>query len=695
MNPLLDRLTGGAEYRDILFSLAVVVILTVLILPVPAFILDLGLAVSLAFSVLVLMTTLWIRQPLDLSSFPTILLIATMIRLALNLASTRLILAEGHTGTDAAGGVIQGFAGFIMSGNFMIGVIVFSILVIVNFVVITKGSTRIAEVSARFALDSLPGKQMAIDADLSAGLLTEVQARERRKSLEEESAFFGSMDGASKFVRGDAVAGLIITVINVIGGVSIGMLQNDMSFTGAAETYTILTVGDGLVSQIPALIISLAAGLLVSKGGNVGSAEKALIEQLAGYPKAIGVASGLMFLLGLVPGLPFIPFAFLGGCLAGIAYGIPRWAAQREAEVRQKEEADKAAAETAKSDRDGDALSEALRVDPISLEVGTGLISLLSEDVGGILPKIRGLRQRFAADHGFLIPPVRMKDTLHVDPQSYSIKIQGTEVGSGRLYKDQVLLINSAGGDIPIDGEDTVDPTFGIPARWVSVEDHERAEALGFTVVDPGSVLITHASEIIKEYMPTLLTYAETQKLLDEVSPEHAKLVQELVPGTIPVSLLQKILGNLLSEQISIKNLPIILEGIAEALQTTRNPVLVTEQVRQKLAIQICNMLKDSSGLIPIISISARWEQVLLEGVIADGDDRRFSMSPADAQDFMNAARSKIKEYASRDEWPAILVAPEVRPYVASLFNRISPNTPIISHAELHRKAAVQVVDQI
>lgn len=679
----------GLRHRDVMFALGLVFILTVLILPVPSWMLDIGLALSMAISVLILMVALWITRPLDFSSFPTVLLIATLLRLSLNLASTRLILSEGHGGTDAAGHVIMGFANFVIGGNFVIGLIVFAILVVVNFIVITKGASRIAEVGARFALDAMPGKQMAIDADLSAGLIDESQARHRRQELEQESAFFGAMDGASKFVRGDAVAGLIITAINVLGGLIIGVAQHGLPFGEAAHTYTVLTVGDGLITQIPALIVSLAAGILVSKGGNRGSVDEALLGQLGGYPKALAVAGGLMALLAVTPGLPMPPFLLLAAAAGGLAWYLPRYARQQE-EAKKHEELLAAKAPTAE-----EPVADMLRVDDIRLELGSGLVSMILDPGTGLSAKVRRLRKRFATEFGFLLPSVRLRDSASVALNGYEISIQGVVVAKGEVQLRKMLAIDPRNQGINIPGLDTREPTFNLPARWIDPALTEEAELKGFTVVDPDSVVTTHMAEVVKEHMPTLLSYAATKRLLDELDREHQKLVADLVPGQVTLSVVQRVLQALLAERVSIRNLPIILEGISEAAAWTRNVTLMTEHVRSRLSLQICQALMTEDGFIPVIVVSPEWETVFLENIVEEGEDRRFVMPPSQVQEFLLAARSRIQAHAGSDHWPAVLVAPAARPFVRSLLERVSPSTPVICHNELHRKAPVTTIDQI
>ncbi|MEM9809754.1 MAG: flagellar biosynthesis protein FlhA [Pseudomonadota bacterium] len=682
------RLIGNDSNRDVVFALGVMGILVVLFAPLPAWALDVGLTFSLAFSILILMVALWIEKPLDFSSFPTVLLIATILRLALNIASTRLILANGHTGSDAAGGVIYGFSQLMINGNFVIGLIVFAILVIINFVVITKGATRIAEVGARFTLDAIPGKQMAIDADLSAGLIDDVEARTRRKNLEDESAFFGAMDGASKFVRGDAIAGMIIVFINIIGGMIVGVAQMNITMGDAAASYTTLTVGDGLASQIPALVVSLAAGLLVSKGRNEGSADKAVMSQLGEYPKALLMVAGMMAVMGMVPGLPFVPFMAIAVGIAGLGVWIPNRKKAAAALVVQQKEATAVPKEIPAED--------SLKIEDLQLEVGSRLLTMISNPERGLPNKVKSLRRRFASEFGFLLPPVRIKDNLYVPPDEYRISVQDVEIAKGTVRPGCVLAIDPAGGDVDMPGEPTTEPSFGMPARWVSNASAEEAEAKGYTVVSPDSVLITHLSETIKDSLPSLLTYSAMQKLVETLEPEYRKLLSDIVPGQLSQVGLQRVLQGLLSERVSIRNLPAILEAVAEATGWTRNPAPIIEHVRQRLAKQLSTSVQGEDGYVSVIALSGRWERSFLESMQGDpGGERVFAMPPNQVQEFIGAARSLLQKYKDQDPPPVILCSAEARPFVRSLLERAAPMVPIISHNELHSSVAIKTVDQI
>jgi flagellar biosynthesis protein FlhA len=687
--PGLDQL---ARRADLGLALCVIFIILVLIMPLPSAALDLLLALSIIFSVLILMTALFIQTPLEFSSFPAILLIATMLRLSLNLASTRLILSNGHEGTGAAGKVIEAFGNFVMQGNFVIGIIVFGILVIVNFVVITKGSGRIAEVAARFNLDAMPGKQMAIDADLSAGLIDETEAKTRRRELEDESAFFGAMDGASKFVRGDAIAGLLITFINVIGGMIIGVAQMDMSAGDAARAYTLLTVGDGLVSQIPSLIVSIAAGLLVSKAGVKGAADQALIKQLSGYPKAMGLSAFVMIAMAFLPGLPFIPFMALG---LGAAFF-----ARRSSRMQDDAVATAAAvkvAETADAVPKEEPITDALKMDELRVELGYGLVPLINGPAGQdmLSDQIKALRRQMALDLGFIMPSVRILDNIQLTGGDYVIKIREIDAGSGTLYPDHLMVMDPAGGKISLAGHHTTEPTFGIPATWIEGSLHDEAEARGLTVVDPATVLVTHLTEIIKSNIAELFSYAHVQKLVDELPSEHKKLADDIIPSQISMSGLQRVLQILLAERISIRDLPAILEGVAEAAGTNRNPQWLAEQVRSRLSRQLCNVNRAPGGYLPILPMSPQWEQAFAEAMIGEGEARQLAMAPSKLQEFVTTLQERFESAAKLGEVPVLLTSPGIRPHVRSIVERFRTQTVVMSQAEVHPQCKLKTVGTV
>jgi len=686
-------LSGAMARGDIMMALSVISILVVLILPMPKWALDICLAFSITFSVLILMTALFIDKPLEFNAFPTVLLLATMIRLALNLASTRLILADGHLGTDAAGQVIQAFGGFVMGGNFVIGIIVFAILVLVNFIVITKGSGRIAEVSARFSLDAMPGKQMAIDADLSTGLIDEENARLRRKELEEESAFFGAMDGASKFVRGDAIAGILITFINVIGGMIIGVAQNGLSFSQAADSYTRLTVGDGLVSQIPALIVSTAAGLMVTKAGVAGKMESALFRQMAGQPKALGLVSFLLVGLAVLPGIPMLPFLLLAGATGLGAYFInAKGNEQTELDLLEAEDQVNASASMAE-----EPISTALKIDFLRLELGYGLLSLISAPKDGqrLTDQIKALRRQMASEIGFVMPSVRIQDNMQLPANNYVVRVKEIDSGRGDLRPNMLLVMDPRGEEITLPGERTTEPTFGLPAMWVEEANREEALFRGYTVVDPATVITTHLTEVIKDNMPDLLSYAETQKLLDELDKEHQTLIADMIPTQISMGGIQRTLQNLLAERISIRDLPTILEGVSEACGNTRNVMMITEHVRARLARQISDHNTNDQGVIPLVTLTPQWEQAFAESLVGQGDDRQLSMQPTRLQEFITALRTTFERQAMAGETPVLLTSPGIRPYVRSIVERFRPMTVVMSQNEIHPKAKIKTVGQV
>lgn len=701
-----QALKAASKRGEIMFAIGVMVILTFLIVPIPSWLLDLLLTFSISVSVLVLMTTVFMKKPLDFSSFPTVLLVTAIFRLALNLASTRLILTHGHTGSDAAGHVIQGFGSLVMGGNFLIGVIVFIILTIVNFVVITKGSGRIAEVSARFQLDAMPGKQMAIDADMSSGLINEEEAKRRRKELEDESIFFGAMDGASKFVRGDAVAGLMIIAINIIGGLLLGTLQHGISFEQALKTYTYLTIGDGLVTQIPALIISVAAGLLVTKVGAGSSSDQQLASQLGGAPTGLVMTATLLVILALLPAMPATPFLLLAAILGGLAYLSYR---------KKKEAADEVAAGLppgslgalggpggapgdpgAPPPVSDEPISTALQIDQIRLELGYGLLSLINSPKGQRLTdQIKALRRQLAAELGFIMPAVRIQDNLQLPANTYVVRVKEIEAGRGDLRPNMLLVMDPRGEPISLPGEMTTEPTFGLPAMWIAEGNREEALFRGYTVVDPPTVITTHLTEVVKDNMSDLLSYAETQKLLNEVDRESQKLVADIIPTAITISGLQRVLQSLLNERVSIRDMPSILEAVSEAAGYTRNVSQITEHVRARLARQISEANTAEGGYIPIVTLSPDWEQAFAESIVGQGDDRQLSMAPSQLQKFISTVRQTFERFAVMGETPVLLTSPNIRPFVRSIIERFRPATVVMSQSEIHPRAKIKTVGQI
>jgi flagellar biosynthesis protein FlhA len=677
---------------ELTLALGVLLIMIVLIMPIPPMMLDLLLATSIILSVLILMTSLFIAKPLEFSAFPTVLLIATLLRLALNIASTRLILSHGHEGTDAAGDVIAAFGNFIMGGNFVIGVIVFAILVLVNFVVITKGSGRIAEVAARFSLDAMPGKQMAIDADLNVGLIDQEEAKRRRRELEDESSFYGAMDGASKFVRGDAIAGLIITAINIIGGIIIGVAQQGITFSDAAHSYTVLTVGDGLVTQIPALIVSIAAGLLVSKAGVSGTADKALAKQLTGAPKALGMASAVMIAISLLPGMPMLPLMSLA-LLAG-------WFAYRLADQAKRTSAEKELATAVEAAKTGDAeetMASILKMDDLKIEIGYALLPLVNAENGQdrLTEQIRGLRRNLAGEMGFVMPSVRLLDNVQLESNQYVIRVKEVEIGSGTVYVNAVMVMDPGGGQVDLPGQHTIEPTFGLPATWVDIALRDEAQLRGYTVVDASTVISTHLTEVIKSNMADLLSFVEVQKLLKELPKEHAELIKEIVPAQISTTGIQRVLQLLLSERISIRDLGTIIEAVAEVAGSLRDPRQIVEHVRMRLGRQICAQNTVPGGQLAMITLSPGWEDSFATSIAGEGEGRHLAMQPSKLHEFVLALRDKFEEAAKLGEMPVLVTSAAIRPFVRQVVERFRAQTAVMSQAEIHAKARLKSVGNI
>jgi flagellar biosynthesis protein FlhA len=692
MNEALGAAPVRNNGRDIGFAFGIIVILAVLFLPIPAFLIDLGLAFSIAVSVLVLMVSLWIQRPLEFSAFPTVLLIVTMLRLSLNIATTRVILSHGNEGTNAAGHVIGGFANLVMAGDFVIGLIVFLILIVVNFIVITKGATRIAEVGARFTLDAIPGKQMSIDADLSAGLINEKEAQLRRRELEEESSFFGSMDGASKFVRGDAIAGLIITAINIVGGIAIGYARHDMQIGEAADVFVKLSVGDGLVTQIPALIVSLAAGLLVSKGGTRGSTDKAVFGQLGAYPRALFVAAVLLLTLGLMPGLPFLPFAFLGGALAGLAYVIPRQR-QRDKDaaraIEQKHQADK-------DEEEKQSVKSSLRTAEVELLIGKQLSTKLLTSHQELAFRMGKMRKKFAAQYGFVVPEVKLTDDFSIPPKSYQIKIHGTVVAEYQMRVGELMVLVGTGEMPQLPGEEVREPAFGMRAFSVPEMFAEDVKREKLTGVDNMSVLLTHLSEVIRNNLPQLLSYKDMKALLERQDPEYKKLADEICTSHITYPGLQAVLKLLLAERISIRNLHLIIEAIAEIAPHVRRTEQIVEHVRIRMAQQICGDLAEG-GVLKVMRLGNRWDLAFHQSLKRDakGEVREFDIDPRQLEEFGDQASKAIREQMEKGERFVVVAAPEARPYVRMIVERLFSTLPVLSHVEIARGVEIKVLGSI
>lgn len=676
---------AGRAGTDVGLALGVVFIITVLIVPLPPLLLDSGLSLSFTGSILVLMVALFIGRPLDFTSFPTTLLLMTLLRLALDVAATRLILSHGSAGPDAAGHVIAAFGGFLMGGDLVIGLIVFAILLVVNFVVITKGSTRIAEVAARFTLDAIPGKQMAIDAEANSGAIDEATARRRRHDLEHESSFFGAMDGAAKFVRGDAIAAMIITSINICGGFIIGVAQDGMSVSAAASAFTTLSVGEGLVSQIPALLISVAAGIVVTKGGTEGSADVALVSQLGRAPKPLGIASVAAGCLALVPGMPFLPFAVLSG-LAGVA----AWYRARNPQVVAE-----AAAEAPVVNAEPP-ISDALRIDQIRLELGYGLLVLAGGDTPRLTEQIKSLRRAIAVEMGFVLPPVRIQDNMQLSANRYEVRIKDILAGHGELRPTQLLAMSGDGTTPDLPGENTQEPAFGLAAIWIDPAERERATARGCTVVDPASVLATHLTELVKENMAELLSYAETQKLLDALPMEQQRLITDLIPTQFTLAGVQRVLQALLAERVSIRDLPTILEGVHEACtMQLRTIPQISAHVRTRLARQLSDSHTGANGYLPLIVIGPEWEAELGEALVGPPENRQLALPPTRLADFMRRVEAVLDSVGASGEQPVLLTSAPLRSHVRAIIERIQPMTSVLAQSEIAPRARIRTLGAI
>ncbi|ACA20772.1 flagellar biosynthesis protein FlhA [Methylobacterium sp. 4-46] len=678
--------------RDFGFAAGIVAILAVLFLPIPAVLIDVGLAFSIALSVLILMVALWIQKPLEFSAFPTVLLIATLLRLALGIATTRLILANGQSGVNAAGHVIQGFSQFVMSGDFVIGIVVFAILITVNFLVITKGATRIAEVGARFTLDAIPGKQMAIDADLNAGLIDDKEAQRRRRELEEESAFFGSMDGASKFVRGEAVASLITIAVNIFGGIIIGTTRHGMPLATAADVFTKLSVGDGLVSQIPALIVSLAAGLLVSKGGTRGTAEQAVLGQLGAYPRALTVAAALMGLFALVPGLPFVPFMALAALMGFVAYAIPR----RLAEKKAAEAAQRALEEERKAAAAKDSVKESLKTPEIELCLGRHLSAQANTARIELGHRVSKMRRKFALQYGFVVPDIKLTDSPSLPPKTYQIRIHGTLSASQEIRPGESLVVVGDGPRPDVPGEEVREPAFGMRAIWVLDAYAAEVRRGGFEPVDGTSVLLTHLSEVIRNNLPHLLSYKDMRNLLDRLDPEYKRLLEEICPSQISYSGLQAVLKLLLAERVSIRNLHLILEAIAEISPHARRSEQIAEHVRMRIAQQICGDLAED-GVLAVLRLGSRWDLSFHQSLKRDakGEVIEFDVDPRLVEQFGTEASEAIRARQKEAHVFALVTAPDARPYVRMIIERLFPTLPVLSHLEIARGVEIRSLGTI
>jgi flagellar biosynthesis protein FlhA len=669
-----------------ILGIGVIGVLIIMIIPLPTFLLDLLLSFNITISIVILLMSMYVLRPLDLSSFPSILLTVTLLRLSLNVASTRLILLRGNEGTAAAGQVIKAFGTFVVGGNYLVGLIVFFVLTLINFVVITKGATRIAEVAARFTLDAMPGKQMSIDADLNAGLITEADARRRRADTEREADFYGAMDGASKFVRGDAIAGIVIILINIVGGLIIGVLQKGMDIADAAHTYTLLTIGDGLVTQVPALIVSTAAGMLVTRSTASSNLGADLTSQLFVQPKAIATASIMLFIFGLIPGMPKVSFMIISLLSGFLAFNLFRLA--KKTEVIKKEEAPVVATQ--------ESVERLLALDLMELEVGYGLISLVDAAQGGeLLQRIKSLRKQLALDMGFIIPAIHIRDNLQLKPNEYSFLLKGVEIARGELMPGHFLTIAPEGRGTIIRGVETKEPAFGLPAFWLTEKEKENIQAKGLIVVDCATVVTTHLTEIIKSNADELLGREEVRALLDNLALSHPKVVEELVPNVIPLGTVQKVLQRLLRERISIRDLLTILDTLADYMAITKNVDLLTSYVRQALARTISKQYMDDKGNISVVIVSPEIEDHINNAIQHTEYESYLVADPNLIQRIVNNLQRFISTFTTRGLHPIVLCSPKTRIHLRKVLERFFPNIIILSHNEITRDVNINSLGMV
>lgn len=676
--------------KQISIPIALVGILTVLVIPIPTTLLDVLLATSITIALVVLFASLFMERVLEFSSFPALLLITTLFRLSMNIASTRLILLNGDQGMDAAGKVIEAFGNFVVGGNYAIGIVIFIVINIVNLKVITKGSGRIAEVAARFTLDAMPGKQMAIDSDLNTGLIGETEAKERRKDLEREAEFYGAMDGAAKFVSGDAVAGLLITGINIVGGFFIGIIQQDMDWMSAAETYTILTVGDGLVSQIPSIIISTAAGLIVARAASGADLGTEVIGQLTGSNKPLFLSAGVCLGFALIPGLPFIPFTLLSFAMGGLAF------AQKRHETEREQEAEKAVTSGDDKAPDGAPLpgstedvTRLLGLDTLELEVGYELVSLV-EGGGDLIDRIRSIRRQFAVDYGFIVPPIHIRDNVRLKSTEYRIVLRGSEIGKGELKPRHMLAMDPGNVANPIVGTPTREPAFGLDALWIDENEKEKAQFAGYTVVDLSTVITTHVTELVRAHAHELIGRQEVQDLLDTISSDYPKVVEELIPNLMTLGQLQQVLAYLLREQVSIRDLKTILETLADWAPNVKHPERLAEYARRKLCRSITEKYMGDDGMLTLASLAPRLETTLVENVQQTDEGSLLALDPSFAQLFINKLNGVGERFVEKGQTPVILVSAHLRPALARFVERFAPGFSVIAHQEIAPNTKVQ-----
>ncbi len=682
------RMLAALPTGDLALAVGVLALVLVLVVPLPTWIIDLGLAASFASSLLVLMVALFLTRPLDFTSFPTILLLTTLLRLALNVATTRVILTDGHEGPTAAGHVVYAFGGYLMGGDVVVGIIVFAILVVVNFMVITKGAGRISEVAARFSLDAMPGKQMAIDTELSTGAIDEAEARRRRRDLEQESAFFGSMDGAAKFVRGDAIAGIIITIVNLLGGFLIGVFRRGLSASEAAMTFSLLTVGDGLVTQIPALLVSIAAGIVVTRSGADGRADQLMSREFGAGPKPLALVAGAVGMMALLPGMPTLPFLALAGLAAGAAWTL-RDAQPASGMARTSGGAQPALPAPGSTAGEPE---EALHIDALRLELGYGLLSLAAGQNSRLTEQIRAMRRAIAAELGMVVPSVRVRDNVQLPSDTYTIRLKEIEIARGQLKPPRLLALVPADGPGGMRGETTTEPVFGLPALWVEESQKEEALARNFTVVDCTDIVVTHLTELLRANAADLLSYAETRRMLEMLPDEQRRLVADLVPSQTSFGTIQRVLQALLQERVSIRDLPTILEGIQDGTSAgLRSVHQLIGTVRLRLARQLSDSVRAPEGHLPVISLGGAWEQAFAEALIGPAEERQLAMAPSRLQEFVGRMAEVVDAVSAAGEMPVIVCSGPVRPHLRDIVARTRPSVPVLAQGEVHISARIRM----
>lgn len=676
------------EYSDLLFVIAVIIVVVMFMIPLPTFILDLLLTLNISFSLTILISAIYLTNPLELSVFPSLLLVATLFRLGLNVSTTRLILGQAN-----AGKVIETFGNFVVGGDYIVGFVIFIILVAIQYIVITKGSERVAEVSARFTLDAMPGKQMSIDADLSSGLITEAEARQKREEIRQEADFYGAMDGASKFVKGDAIAGIIITLINIVGGLVIGVIQQGMGFTEALTTYTLLTVGDGLVSQIPALLISTATGIVVTRAASEGNLGEDFTRQIFSQPKTLIIVSVVIFLLGTLTPLPIIPFWFLALAAGSMGYTLY----QADKEETKPEDEQQVDEEEAEEYREEESMTDLLQVDPMEVEVGYNLIPLVVPEQGGdLLDRVSMIRRQCALELGIVVPPIRIRDNMQLEPNHYRVNLRGVDIAEHEIMVDKYMAMDSGMATEDLPGQETTEPAFGLPALWVSEEDKERAEMAGYTVVDPPSVIATHLTEIVKNHAYELLSRQDVQELIDNLKKDNPAVVDELIPDLMSIGQVQKVLQNLLKERVSIRNLVLILEVLADQAKNTQDIAVLTEYVRQDaLSRQISKKYKDDNDSINVITLAPELEEELSNSIEHTDQGSYLALNPDFAQQIYNSLSQQIQNVSNQGYEPVVITSPILRYHFKELTEQVAPDLIVVSYNELESYINVQTVGMV